>query len=75
MTLIGIVPSWVEERKITVNQDYVEAVLRAGGTPVQFPVTSDLSQLSGLLDRVDGLMLTGGVDVDHAKYGEQKIAC
>ena len=25
MTLIGIVPSWVEERKITINQDYVEA--------------------------------------------------
>ena len=75
MTLIGIVPSWVEERKITVNQDYVEAVLRVGGTPVLFPVTSDLSQLSGLLDQVDGLLLTGGVDVDPAKYGEQKKAC
>ncbi len=75
MTLIGIVPSWVEERKITINQDYVEAVLRAGGTPVLFPVTSDREQISLLLDQVDGLLLTGGVDVDPARYGELKMPC
>ena len=75
MTLIGIVPSWVDERKITINQDYVEAVLRADGTPVLFPVTSDRDQLSALLDRVDGLLLTGGPDVDPAEYGESRKPC
>ena len=75
MTLIGIVPSWVEEKKITINQDYVEAVLRAGGTPVLFPVTDDREQLSALLDRVDGLLLTGGPDVDPAEYGEKRKPC
>lgn len=75
MALIGIVPSWVEQRKLTVNQDYVEAVVRAGGTPVLFPVTSDLDRLSALLNQVDGLLLTGGVDVDPAEYGEQKKPC
>ena len=75
MALIGIVPSWVEERKITVNQDYVEAVIRAGGTPVLFPVTSDSELISSLLDRVDGLLLTGGVDVDPARYREEKKPC
>ncbi len=75
MTLIGMVPSSVEERKITVNQDYVEAVLRAGGTPVLFPVTAKQNRISSLLDQVDGLLLTGGADVDPARYGEMKRAC
>ena len=61
-------------QKDHVNQDYVEAVLRAGGTPVLFPVTADPETLSGLLDRVDGLLLTGGADVDPARYGEEKTA-
>lgn len=75
MTLIGMVPSAVEGRKLTVNQDYIEAVLRAGGTPVLFPVTDDPEELSALLDRVSGLLLTGGVDVDPALYGEEKLPC
>ena len=75
MALIGIVPSWVEERKVTVNQDYIEAVLRAGGTPVIFPVAAGQERISGLLDLVDGLLLTGGVDVNPAEYGEQKLPC
>lgn len=75
MALIGVVPSWVEEKKITVNQDYVESVLRAGGTPVLFPVTDDREQISTLLARVDGLLLTGGQDVNPAEYGEQRMPC
>ena len=72
MTLIGIVPSWAEEKKIAVNQDYVEAVLRAGGTPVLFPMTDDREQIHRLLDQTDGLLLTGGQDIDPQEYGESK---
>lgn len=75
MALVGIVPSWVEEKKISVNQDYVEAVLRAGGTPVLFPVTADRERINALLNRVDGLLLTGGEDVDPREYGERKQPC
>ena len=75
MALIGLVPSGVEERKISMNQDYVEAVLRAGGTPVLFPAIGDMDRLSALLDRVDGLLLTGGPDIDPSEYGEVTLPC
>ena len=72
MVYIGVVPSGIEDRKVTINQDYLEGVLRAGGTPVLFPVTQDPDQLASLLDRVSGLLLTGGGDIDPALYGEEK---
>ena len=72
MALIGVVPSGVEEKRMMVNRDYLEAVFRAGGNPVLFPVTADPEQIAGLLDRVDGVLLTGGEDVNPSLYGEKK---
>jgi len=47
--------------------DYVESVKRAGGEPVVLDPTDDPA---GSLDRVDALLLSGGLDVDPALYGE-----
>jgi putative glutamine amidotransferase len=47
--------------------DYVESVKRAGGEPVVLESTDDPAQS---LDRIDGLLLSGGLDVDPALYGE-----
>jgi putative glutamine amidotransferase len=48
-------------------EDYVESVKRAGGEAVVLDAAGDPA---GTLDRVDGLLLTGGLDVDPALYGE-----
>jgi putative glutamine amidotransferase len=47
--------------------DYIESVKRAGGEPVVLEPGDDPAQS---LDRVDGLLLSGGLDVDPALYGE-----
>jgi putative glutamine amidotransferase len=49
--------------------DYVESIRRAGGEPIEVvPGTETAAQI---LSRVDGLMLTGGGDVDPTLYGEE----
>ena len=48
--------------------DYLESVRRVGGEPVELDVHRDQPQ--DVVTRVDGLMLTGGGDVDPSLYGE-----
>ena len=52
---------------------YVSAIQDLGGTPLILPMTQDTKVIKGLLDLVDGLLLTGsGPDLDPALYGESK---
>ena len=52
----------------TLNHTYRNGVTRAGGIPVLLaPVVDDA--VPHLLDRIDGLLLTGGGDVDPTLYG------
>jgi putative glutamine amidotransferase len=48
-----------------LHEWYVDAVCDAGGRPVLLPPDTD----DEVLDRVDGLILIGGADVDPATYG------
>jgi putative glutamine amidotransferase len=61
MALIAI----AQNRKM---EDYLESVRRAGGEPVEVIVGDEAP--AQILARVDGLMLTGGGDVDPKLYGE-----
>jgi len=51
--------------------DYARAVYAAGGLPVHLPIDVDPAEWSGHLDAI---VLTGGADVDPARYGAPNTA-
>ena len=50
------------------NRSYIHAVERAGGMPILIPILDDLSGLEVLLPRLDGVLISGGIDVDPRYY-------
>ncbi|HZO73349.1 MAG TPA: gamma-glutamyl-gamma-aminobutyrate hydrolase family protein [Ktedonobacteraceae bacterium] len=53
------------------NRTYIHAVERAGGVPILIPIFDDPSGLQALLPHLDGLLLSGGIDVDPRYYQEE----
>ena len=58
-------PAGVE---MALGLPYLRAVERAGGLPVVLPPL-ELDRISSLLDRLSGVLLSGGPDLDPAAYG------
>ena len=52
-----------------MREDYVRSVEQAGGIPVVLPPVRP-EDVPAILDRLDGVLLSGGVDVDPVLYGQ-----
>lgn len=50
---------------------YCDAIARAGGVPIILPPIADLNdRVPELVQRVDGVVMHGGADIDPALYGQ-----
>jgi putative glutamine amidotransferase len=69
--IIGVTagPSATNQEIFAVRDDYVRAVEEAGGLPVVL-APGPVAHVPELIGRLDGLLLSGGADLDPAHYGE-----
>lgn len=78
--VIGVTPNFFDadrtgaphpEGSYYLNHPYVAAVREAGGVPVSLPYLEPGEEVDALLERLDGLVLTGGFDIDMRHFGEE----
>jgi putative glutamine amidotransferase len=55
------------------RQTYIDSVVMAGGAPLLFPLVDDETVVRSLYDRLDGILLAGGCDIDPVYYGEEPL--
>ncbi len=55
--------------QLRLTPGYAEAVLAAGGLPVLMPPLGKDKEIQAFLDRVDGFILSHGMDLDPAPPG------
>lgn len=81
--IIGISSSTIIEKeeavflgykRTYVNDDYIDAVVRAGGIPVVLPMLDSDEDIKELVESLDGLVLMGGHDIDPILYNEEPCA-
>ena len=70
--LIGISANR-KEGQACVAETYIQAVLRAGGAPIIIPAMTDWQSLTTIVHSIDGLLMTGGGDINPLFLEEEPI--
>lgn len=69
--LIGVTLGTVDGKpRYELPFDYATSIERAGGIPFPLAYRTDLSLIPEIVDRLDGVLFTGGNDLDPVVYGE-----
>src|SRR5262245_21818247 len=71
--LIGVTTSITvgqSPERAYVNSAYLDAIQQAGGVPLPLPPQLSEASLARMAAAIDGLLLTGGGDVDPALFGQ-----
>jgi gamma-glutamyl-gamma-aminobutyrate hydrolase PuuD len=68
--VIGITANF-NDGDTTLNKPYYAQVVAAGGVPMLIPPVADHDVLLNTLDHIDGLLLSGGADINPLWAGEE----
>ena len=68
--IIGLTANFRDDNAILMDR-YYRQVVDAGGTPVLIPPVDSVDVIVNTLDNIDGLILTGGADLNALWAGEE----
>ncbi|MFZ5631948.1 MAG: gamma-glutamyl-gamma-aminobutyrate hydrolase family protein [Bacillota bacterium] len=72
--LIGITCAWDEDKgRVYLGGMYIKAVQAGGGVPLPLAGAADEGSLDRIAGVIDGLILSGGPDVDPVFFGEEPL--
>lgn len=70
--IIGLIPLYDDEKdSYWMLPGYMKVLEMCGALPIMLPLTSDENELKQSLELCDGVLLTGGHDVDPRVYGKE----
>ena len=79
--LILVAPRWEEAEPfltemLSPNEEiasvFVDAILAAGGLPLQMSITEDIEVIRHYVDIADGIAIPGGPDVNPKRWGDDR---
>lgn len=71
--IIGITMSRENGKEQILSKQYSDAILRAGGIPLLIPYTTEDEALIAISRKLDGLLLSGGGDIDPTLFDEEPL--
>ena len=75
--IVGLIPLYDDEKEsYWMLPGYMKALEECGALPIMLPLTTDAEELEDAFSICDGILMTGGHDVNPKMYGETaKDAC
>lgn len=74
--VIGITPGFMREgNKLSLGQGYSNGVLKAGALPFILPLGTEDGVIDRILETVDGILFSGGADIDARYFGQENQKC
>lgn len=65
--------SSIGKEKVCVQNAYVKAIEEAGGVPIVIPVNTDKENIRIQIETVNGVIISGGIDVNPILYNEDPV--
>lgn len=69
--IIAILPAIDDEKTATLQSTYTSAIENSGGIPIIIPYTENEEALNRYIEICDGVLFTGGCDIEPRIFGEE----